>query len=279
MGKFYWLKLKRDFFKRHDVRIIRGKPNGEKMLLFYLELLCESVDHEGELRFSEEVPYDNEMLASVTGTEICIVNETINLLQKLKMMTIEEDGTMIMSNLENMLGCETSWAEKKRQQRTRQGQSEDNARTMSPNCPPTEGTMSDKRLEIRDKRKDIKSLDKREKEKEREKAEDESSVSPSKSRTRFSPPTLEEVKAYCDERHNGIDPEHFWNWYASKNWYVGKNKMTDWKAAVRTWESRRRDEPEKKKEIPIMENEYSKEHLERKEHEDLESILSGLLDD
>ena len=215
MGKFYWLKLKRDFFKRHDVRIIRGKPDGEKMLLSYLELLCESVDHDGRLRFSEEIPYDNEMLASVTDTEIDIVEKTVSLLKKLKMMEVESDGTIVMTNLENMLGCETAWAEKKRQQRTIHGQGEDNARTMSPNCPHAEGTMSDKSIEIRDKRKDIKSLDKREKEKEREKAEDKSSVSPSKTRTRFVPPTVEEVKAYCEERKNGIDPEHFWNWYAS----------------------------------------------------------------
>lgn len=52
----------------------------------------------------------------------------------------------------------------------------------------------------------------------------------------FIPPTLDEVIAYCNERNNGIDPESFIDFYESKGWMVGKNKMKDWKAAVRTWE-------------------------------------------
>ena len=50
------------------------------------------------------------------------------------------------------------------------------------------------------------------------------------------PPTLEEVTAYCNERHNNIDPQTFIDFYESKGWYVGKNKMKDWKACIRTWE-------------------------------------------
>ena len=56
-GKYYWLKLKKDFFKRHDIRILESMPNGEQTVLFYLKLMLESVDHDGELRFSEEIPY------------------------------------------------------------------------------------------------------------------------------------------------------------------------------------------------------------------------------
>jgi hypothetical protein len=57
---------------------------------------------------------------------------------------------------------------------------------------------------------------------------------------RFVPPSLEEVQAYCSERGNGIDAQAFIDFYASKGWLVGKTKMSDWKAAVRTWESRNR---------------------------------------
>ena len=57
---------------------------------------------------------------------------------------------------------------------------------------------------------------------------------------RFVPPSFDEVQAYCTERGNGIDAEAFIDFYTSKNWYVGKTKMTDWQAAVRTWESRNR---------------------------------------
>jgi len=57
-----------------------------------------------------------------------------------------------------------------------------------------------------------------------------------KEKKKFVPPTLDEVIAYCNERNNGIDPESFIDFYESKGWMVGKNKMKDWKAAVRTWE-------------------------------------------
>lgn len=52
---------------------------------------------------------------------------------------------------------------------------------------------------------------------------------------RFSPPTLEEIKAYILEKGYSVDADRFFNFYESKGWYVGKNKMKDWKAAVRTW--------------------------------------------
>jgi hypothetical protein len=55
---------------------------------------------------------------------------------------------------------------------------------------------------------------------------------------KFIPPTLDEVIAYCQERRNGIDAERFIDFYASKGWMVGSNKMKDWKAAVRNWEKR-----------------------------------------
>jgi len=46
------------------------------------------------------------------------------------------------------------------------------------------------------------------------------------------------VQAYCQERRKGVDASMFIDFYTSKGWYVGKNPMRDWKAAVRTWEKR-----------------------------------------
>lgn len=51
------------------------------------------------------------------------------------------------------------------------------------------------------------------------------------------PPTIEEVAAYCQERANGVNPQKFIDHYAARGWMIGKNKMKDWEAAVRTWES------------------------------------------
>lgn len=54
----------------------------------------------------------------------------------------------------------------------------------------------------------------------------------------FTPPTLEQVIAYCMERENGIDAEHWYDYYLSNGWHVGRVKMKDWRAAVRTWEKK-----------------------------------------
>jgi len=57
-----------------------------------------------------------------------------------------------------------------------------------------------------------------------------------KEEKKFKKPTTEEIQNYCKERNNNVDAEKFYNFYESKGWMVGKNKMKDWKAAVRTWE-------------------------------------------
>ena len=64
-------------------------------------------------------------------------------------------------------------------------------------------------------------------------------------RARFSPPTVEDVAEYCRERENGIDAEHFVDYYSVRGWKVGSSQMKDWKACVRTWEKRDSDRREK----------------------------------
>ena len=56
--------------------------------------------------------------------------------------------------------------------------------------------------------------------------------------TRFSPPSVDDVSAYCKERKNRVDPQQFVDFYTAKGWKIGKDSMKDWKAAVRTWEKR-----------------------------------------
>lgn len=70
--------------------------------------------------------------------------------------------------------------------------------------------------------------------------ESNTNVLPKKSQSNFVPPTVEEVEAYCNERGNGIDAQTFVDFYESKGWMVGKNKMKVWKAAVRTWENEKK---------------------------------------
>jgi predicted phage replisome organizer len=222
-GKYYWLKLKRDFFKRHDIHILNGMEYGREVVLFYIKLMLESIDHEGELRFSERLPYSNSMLANLTDTPESIVDTSMEVLQDFKLIEIDENGTIILPKVMEMIGFETDWAKKKREYRDKKGQSEDNERTDRGQSEDNVLPMSDKSIEIRDKRLEI-----RDKSIERESKE-------RNTHPHFMPPTVEEVYLYCEQRHNGIDAQRFVDYYTAKGW---KN-ITDWKAQIRVWESRK----------------------------------------
>jgi len=76
-----------------------------------------------------------------------------------------------------------------------------------------------------------------------------------------SKPSVEEIKQYCLDRNNGIDAEQFYDFYESKNWYVGKNKMKNWQAAVRTWEKRKQQNPTSKIDQQLDNYNNAKKHL------------------
>lgn len=207
--KFYWLKLKRDFFKRHDIRIIEEMPNGKEYILFYLKLLLESIDHEGNLRFSDTVPYNEQMLSVITNTNIDIVRSAMKMFSSLNMIEIYDDQTIYMAEVEKLIGSETKWAEKKRIQRGK----EDNVPLLSSKCPTEIEIDKDIDIEI-----------------------DKDNKSGKKHERKFIKPTLEEVQAYCEERNNNVDAHKWFNHYEAVGWKVGKNPMKDWRASVRTWE-------------------------------------------
>lgn len=300
---FYWLKLKKDFFKRHDIRILEKMPDGHEMLLLYIKLLVESLDHDGCLRFSDRIPYTPSMLSAVMDVSEQTAENALKALIELGLIEIDQDQTIRMLALQTMIGCESEWAEKKREyrknrenvdvkfpleiediSRTIGGHSEDNLRTSRGQ----KEDMSDKSLENRVQ--SLESRDKKEKpngfsiKREREEKEERERIagaippppSPSK---RFSKPTLEEVREYCAERGNGIDPERFISYYDSVGWRIGgKAPMKDWRACIRVWEKRDKIAPAPRasaKEVPYMQKEYAKEYLAEKEKHDLDELLGG----
>lgn len=118
--KYYWLKLDKDFFKSHEIKIVESMPNGKDYILFYLKLLCESTSHEGTLRFSETIPYNDEMLSTITNTNVDIVKSAIKLFINLNMMEIWDDGTLYFNQMSKMIGSETGIAKRIREYRKNQ---------------------------------------------------------------------------------------------------------------------------------------------------------------
>ena len=225
--KFYWLKLKRDFFKRHDIRIVEDMPNGKDYILFYLKMLVESVDHEGQLRFSDTIPYNEQMLATITNTNIDIVRAAMKIFTNLEMIEIIDDGTIYMSEVSKMIGSAADNDNARRQQRFRDRKKAEKPLEIGESVTNSNAGVTD------DVTNDNESIEK-EIEIEKELELDDKESKPKK--TRFIPPTLEQVQEYCDERGNDVDAQKFIDYYSSKGWVVGKSKMVDWKACVRTWE-------------------------------------------
>jgi predicted phage replisome organizer len=213
--KYYWLKLKRDFFKRHDIKIIESMSNGKDYILFYLKLLCESVDHEGNLRFSETIPYNEEMLATITNTNVDVVRSAIKIFKQLDMIEIFDNGTYYMKEVKKMMGSETYWAERKRLQRQQNKLLEMDEIGQCPTCP-------SKSIDIE---KDI--------EKDillphtcvREDDEDE-----------LSNPTLDQVIKFVKDNNFKVNANKFYNHYNSSNWMIGNKPIKNWQSVLRAWE-------------------------------------------
>jgi phage replisome organizer, putative, N-terminal region len=93
-------------------------PNGKDYVLFYLKLLVESVDHDGSLRFSDTIPYSEQMLSTITNTNVDVVKSALDVFRGLHLIEVLEDQTIFMDEIQKMLGSETYWAEQKRKQRT-----------------------------------------------------------------------------------------------------------------------------------------------------------------
>lgn len=227
--RYYWLKLKRDFFKRHDIRIIESMPNGKDYILFYLKLLCESVDHDGSLRFSEQIPYNEDMLATITNTNVDIVRNAINIFAQLGMMEILDDGTYFMAEVQKMIGSAADNDNANRQRRFREKQKELALPNRYESVTKNNESKS-KSIELeKDKEKDI-------------------NIQKEK---RFTPPSVEEVNSYILEKGYDVDAEAFVNFYESKGWFVGKNKMKSWKAALVTWNLNKRNRYDRKEDLPF----------------------------
>lgn len=218
--RYYWLKLKEDFFSSKRIKKLRGMAGGDTYTIIYLKMQLLALKTEGVLtwtgledNFADELALDlNENPDDVAVTLMYLINT--------KLAEMQNDTHIFLPWVIENTGSETSAAERMRKMRDR-----NNVTPLLREC-------------YTEKEKDI------EKDIEKEEA-----AKPQRSKA-FKPPTVEEVAAYCRERNNGIDPEAFVNFYKSKGWKVGKDKMTDWKAAVITWEKRDRETPPHEKPKP-----------------------------
>lgn len=146
--KYYWLKLRENFFDQDDTKLIENMENGKDYIIFLLKLYLKSIKYDGKLLFNGRIPYNDKMLATITKTNIDVVRSALKLFQELNLISLLDDGTLYVEQIKELIGTETDWAEKKRNYREKLKQQEDNVPLLSKNCPSNFEDMSDKRLEI-----------------------------------------------------------------------------------------------------------------------------------
>lgn len=219
--RYYWLKLKDDFFTSKEIKQLRKLAGGDTFTIIYLKMLLRSISEDGKLYF--EGIEDN--FAAEVALDIDEEEENV----KLTIAFLMAKGILVQCNeaewevltAKELTGSEGESARRMRRLRNRKTLVSGDKLALASHC---DGAVTQSDTEIE---KEL------EKEIEKEK------------RVRFIPPTAEQVKAYADEKGYSpkeINPERFVDYYIQNGWMVGKNKMKDWQAAVRNWVRRYRDD-------------------------------------
>lgn len=271
--RYYWLKLQENFFDDDTIDFIESQENGEKYVLFYLKLCLKALKNEGKLiRCVGEMllPYDDSGIAKLTRTNIDVVRSALSLFNKIGLIKKLDSGEIYLTQLNEMVGTETQKAKYMRERRLQDSKKITmlpESVTMLPECYKNV-TQS---IEYRDKEnRDIEL----EKEKDIECTKsvhlyENYTQEKQQRQKRFIIPSVEEIAAYCRERNNTVDAQHFFDYYESKGWVVGKAKMKDWRATVRNWErTEKKFEPAQKmqKREQLTDEEY------RADCDDLDNI-------
>lgn len=128
--RYYWLKLKENFFEEDTIEWLEEQPNGKEYCLFYLKLCLKSLKTEGMLVRNVGnmmIPYDPESLAKLTNSSADTVKVAMDLFHKIGLIQIMDGGEIYLSQLNELVGSETEYAIQKRLQRAK----EDNVQKLS----------------------------------------------------------------------------------------------------------------------------------------------------
>lgn len=219
--KFYWLKLKENFFMQKEIKKLRRIAGGDTYTIIYLKMQLLSIKNDGILHYDGTEDSLEEQLALELDEDIDNVVVTLSFLKANKLIEeINPDDYLLNKAVEN-IGKEGESAERMRALRKREKE---------------RASLCDSNVQNSDTEKEKEIEKEIEKDKRVEIDCKEVETSTKKHSRNFIKPSVEEIMTYCNERGNNIDPQNFYDFYESKGWYVGKNKMKNWKAAVRTWE-------------------------------------------
>jgi len=206
--RFYWIKLKTDFFNTATIDFLMSQKNGCEYVVLYQMLCLQTANTEGTLvsRIGEIiVPYDvNKIVRDTKYFSVDTVTVALELFKQLGLIYKEDNNVLKIADFSEMVGSECSSAKRVREHRERKALQ----------C----NTNVTQEIEYRDKSKEIENKDKEKK--------------------RFVPPTLDEIELFCKERNNGVDAKRVFDYYNSANWKDGRgNQVKNWKQKIiAVWE-------------------------------------------
>ena len=230
MADVKWIKLATGLPDNRKIKQIRKLPNGDSIALMWIFLMCLAgeTNDDGMVYFMPEIPYTDEMLAEQFNMDVNTIRLGMTTFERFGMVEIVDD-IICLSSWERWQSTD-KLSEMREKTRLRVAKHRERQRLSAGNVTCNVTVTQGNAIE-----EDIEEI--REEKKEENNIMGVPAEQPAKKRSKaFVPPTVEEVRAYCIERGNGVDPETFVDFYASKGWMVGKSKMKDWKAAIRTWE-------------------------------------------
>ena len=137
--KYFWLKLKEDFFEDETIAFIEEQENGTDYALFYLKLCLKSLKTEGKLMRligNTYIPYDVKALSKLTNTNIDTVNTAMQLFTKIGLISVYETGEIYINQIQEMIGKETDKARLMRESRAREKLQGNNVTQALPKCYP-----------------------------------------------------------------------------------------------------------------------------------------------
>lgn len=282
--RFYWLKMPKEFFQSLRIKKLRRLAGGDTYTIIYLKMLLKYIETEGLIEFSGLEDLIAEEIALEIDEDAENVEVTIAYLLRTGLMIENADGTFELPYAATMTGSETSNAKRTRACRERKQKSLEtsegkvendtcNSEVLHCNTDVTQ-VKQNCNVEI-EKEIDIeKEILSNESIKKSASGDADSLPEEQPKKSRFKAPTVDEVKAYANEKGlTKLDANTFVDYYESKGWYVGKSKMKDWKAAARNWNSRQKSYD---RDIPRNRSSGFKNFTER-DNEDLLELERKLL--
>lgn len=251
MADVKWIKIVTDIFDDEKILLIESMPDADAIIVIWFKLLCLAgkQNNGGVFLLNDRIAYTDEMFATIFRRKVNTVRMALQTFQQYGMIEIVDHVVTIPNwNKHQTLDAYEKRKEYDRQYSANRRAQQKQRLLQLQSSDQSSDASSDESVDAQsDQSPDVGLLDKdKEEDKDKNKRDVGASASKKASGTHtFKPPTLEQVQAYAQEKgysKQEFNPEKFVTFYTSKGWKVGKDKMKDWKAAVRGWVVRYRDE-------------------------------------